>query len=192
MSPQEAHHLLHIDPNEDLHDGFDTQLFLQKQEALQKIDHVLLYKSWKQKWQTLHEASTLLGLSNAVEVAEFPAAFQPHPSIKETFIAFHHERSKLLKLMHDAPNFRALIVLIHQLEACQLRWMDCWAGLSPAKPADLKLSQLLDAMQWINELDALENQGVQNWNDLRNATFSLALQHELARMLEVRARLSAR
>ena len=190
MTVEEASIHLALSNTEDLHDAIESNLFLAKQELIQKADQVLLFVAKEKKWKLLQEAGRTLGFTfpsdSPIEVSELSTH-----SLEDAFQSFHQQRASILSKLNQVNSFHGIIAVQQALFVNYLHWLGFWkdANTTMEKGA-IKLSSVIDSMRFLQWLLSLKEQGVIHLPQLKEALIPKDIQHELSRLKILHERLN--
>lgn len=190
MTPAEAANHLGLSNYEDLDDAVEMNLFQCKQELIQKADHVLLFPAKEKRLKLLQAASETLGFTFEPIVHNEEIAENKSNRIEEHFHCFQFNRSRLLKEAGQVKSFLELVHVQEQLKRNYRFWCEIWNDIKSIDLQEVKLSELIDSMRFLQVIHQWKEQGLEELNQLDSTKIPMDIQVEILRLQKVLAILS--
>ncbi len=190
MTPAEASNHLGLSHYEDLDEAVEMNLFQCRQELIQKADHVLLFQAKEKRLNYLHIASETLGFTFGQEFYSFQISERQSNRIEEHFHCFQANRSRLLKDASHVKSFLGLVHIQEQLRRNYQLWASFWNYMNSITMQEVKLSNTLDSMRFLQVIYEWKEQGIEELKELDSTKIPLDIQVEILRLKKVSAKLA--
>lgn len=190
MTPVEAANHLGLSNYEDLDEAVEMNLFLCRQELIQKADHVFLFQAKEKRLKLLQIASETVGFTFEQELYSQEVAECQSSRIEESFHYFQANRSRLLKEVGQAQSFLGLVFIQEQLKRNYQFWAMFWNDMKSLNHQDVKLSELVDSMRFLQVIHQWKEQGMEELHQLESTKIPMDIQVEILRLHKVSAKLS--
>lgn len=189
MTTAEAANHLGLTHYEDLFDAVEMNVFQCKQELIQKADQILLFPSKEKRLQLLQTAAETLGFTFENEaIPTLPLALSSN-NIEAHFHQFQANRSLLLSAVGNVESFRGLIDIQGQLMVNYQHWTGFWKNVDIKEQGELKLSNILDSMRFLQVIQTWKKQGVLEREHVQIDLIPEDVQHEIQRLKAVDAKI---
>ncbi len=190
MTPAEASNHLGLSNYEDLDEAVEMNLFQCRQELIQKADHVLLFPSKEKRLKLLQLASETLGYTFD-EVLHCQELTQSQSKrIEDQFHCFQANRSRLLKEVGEVTSFLRLVHVQEQLKRNYQFWSMFWNDMKSLSLQEVKLSELVDSMRFLQVIHQWKEQGMEELHQLDSTKIPMDIQVEILRLQQISAKLS--
>ena len=190
MTPAEAANHLGLSNYEDLDEAVEMNLFQCRQELIQKADHVFLFPAKEKRLKLLQLASETVGFTFDQELYSQEIAESQSKRIEEQFHCFQANRSRLLKEAGQVKSFLGLVHIQEQLKRNYQFWTTFWNEMKSINLQEVKLSELVDSMRFLQVIHQWKEQGLEELHQLDSAKIPMDIQVEILRLQQVSAKLS--
>lgn len=190
MTPAEAANHLGLSNFEDLDEAVEMNLFQCRQDLIQKADHVLLFPAKEKRLKLLQIASETFGYTFNQELYHLKIEEYHSSRIEEYFSHFQANRSHLLKQAGQVNSFLGLVHVQEQLKRNYQFWSMFWNDLKSINLQEVKLSELVDSMRFLQVINQWKEQGLEELHQLDTASIPMDIQVEILRLQKVSAKLS--
>jgi len=190
VTPAEAANHLGLSNYEDLDEAVEMNLFQCRQELIQKADQVLLFPAKEKRLKLLQTASETFGYIFGQEFYDLKIEECQSSRIEEYFHHFQANRSRLLKQAGQVNSFLGLVQIQEQLKRNYQFWSTFWNDMNPLNHQDVKLSELVDSMRFLQAINQWKEQGFEELHQLESAKIPTDIQVEIVRLQQVSAKLT--
>jgi hypothetical protein len=190
VTPAEAANHLGLSNYEDLDEAVEMNLFQCRQELIQKADHVLLFPAKEKRLKLLQIASETLGFVFEQIVYSKELDGSHSNRIEDQFHCFQANRSRLLKEAGQVNSFLGLVHVQEQLKRNYQVWSLFWNDMKSINPQEVKLSEIVDSMRFLQVINQWKEQGLEEIHQLGSADIPMDIQLEILRLQQVSEKLT--
>lgn len=154
---------------EELDELLENYLFEAKQYFVSKPLLKKLFDAKILKLRKIYEAYLILKINNILEEEKaFDFDFILDDSIKNLFENYHKQKSIFKKLVFQSDSIKELISVVEAFLKYQSSFTNVWSEVQKTESNDILLSNIVDEMQIINDIQTLNKMGVDSIDGLQN------------------------
>lgn len=154
---------------EELDELLEDYLFEAKQYFVSKPLLKKLFDAKILKLKKINEAYLILKINNNIEEEKvFDFDFILDDSLKSLFENYHKQKSIFKKLVFQSDSINELISVVEAFFKYQSSFTNVWSEVQKTESNDILLSNIVDEMQIINDIQTLNKMGVDSIDGLKN------------------------